>query len=339
MNSVIISIGNELLSGNVANTNAIFISNFLKKYGISVKQILIVPDEEESILDALSKAENYGSVIFVTGGLGPTHDDITKKSAAKYFKSDIKFHPDVLVRIKQFFIDRKIKFSNTNNEQALLPEKCNIIPNANGTAQGMCFKKENKSFYFMPGVPFEMKKMMHDSISKDLDNFGKSKIQEKLIRTFGLPESEVYSQIKAWIKKNNDIGVSLLPTLDGVDIQLYTDQSQDQKDLKTLCMELEGILGEKIYGFNNENLETVIANTLIDSKLTISVAESCTGGLISNRLTDIPGSSGYFLSGIVTYSNKSKINFLDVNPKTIQSFGAVSHETAKEMAVGIRKKK
>jgi len=129
-----------------------------------------------------------------------------------------------------------------------------------------------------------------------------------------------------------------LPTLDGVDIQLYTDQSQDQKDLKTLCMELEGILGEKIYGFDNENLETVIANTLIDSKLTISVAESCTGGLISNRLTDIPGSSGYFLSGIVTYSNKSKINFLDVNPKTIQSFGAVSHETAKEMAVGIRKK-
>lgn len=337
MNACIISIGNELTSGQAINTNSTYISNFLKKYGIPVRMVITVGDERESIFEAMNICQNDGDLIFITGGLGPTHDDITKAVVSEYFESKMVFHEEILNQIRNIFDRRGIVMSDSNLTQAMIPDKAEIIPNPIGTAVGMKFKKEGKLFYIIPGVPSEMERILTDFIYRDLETLSNTKIKSKVIHTTGMSESELYEKLKKWINDQNQIEISILPHFTHVDIVLNTSASNGSDILNLSKSEIQSLLCDIIYGYDEETLESVIANLLIDRKLSISVAESCTGGLIADRLTNVSGSSAYFKMGVVTYSNESKINLLKVNPAIIKDFGAVSPETAKEMAISIRK--
>ncbi|MDD5766862.1 MAG: competence/damage-inducible protein A [Candidatus Marinimicrobia bacterium] len=336
-NAGIISIGNELLSGQVVNTNSTYISQFLKRYGISVNFIITVGDDKSSIIQAIDACRIHADLIYITGGLGPTHDDITKTIIAEYFNSKLVFHEDILDDIRDMFRRRGKEMSDSNISQAMIPDKAEIIHNPVGTAQGMKFKQEDKTFYVMPGVPFEMERIMTDSISKDMEQLSETRINTLTIHTTGMPESELYSKIEDWISDQKQIGISILPHFTHVDLVLYSDVPDSFSILSVAKRELNEKLGEIVYGYDDETLEMAVANILIEKKMTIAVSESCTGGLITDRLTNVSGSSAYFMMGVVTYSNESKVQILNVDPVTLKRHGAVSPETAKEMALGVRK--
>ncbi|MFA4838479.1 MAG: competence/damage-inducible protein A [Candidatus Neomarinimicrobiota bacterium] len=336
-NAGVISIGNELLSGQIVNTNSAFISQFLKRYGIPVNFIITVGDDKSAIVQAMDACRVHADLIFITGGLGPTHDDITKTTIAEYFDSKLVFHEDILNDIRELFRRRGKVMSDSNVSQAMIPDKAVIIPNPVGTAQGMKFQHEDKTFYVMPGVPLEMERILTDSISKDMEQLSETRINTLTIHTTGMPESELYGKIENWISDQKQIGISILPHFTHVDLVLYSGATDSLAMLSSAKRELAGMLGEIVYGYDDDTLEMAVANFLMERKMTIAVAESCTGGLIADRLTNVSGSSAYFMMGVVTYSNESKVRLLNVDPETLKRYGAVSSETAKEMALGVRK--
>jgi len=339
MTAAIIAIGNELLGGLSLETNSQFLINRLKLAGVSTSSVSIVGDDSDSIIRALNNIDKEIEVILITGGLGPTHDDITMKVAADYFRSEIIHSEEAYRRIRKLFSDRGIaSLSSINRDQALVPEQAELIPNLNGTAQGLKFIKDNKKYYFMPGVTMEMKKMFDVFIFPELREQSKQSITTTVVHTTGIPESALYRKIKHWITKNKELSVSMLPRFPGVDISItLIDYLMNGKStVKLAVSELSELLGDVIYGNDDNTLESVVAGKLIAHQLTIATAESCTGGLIANRLTDISGSSGYFKQGIICYSNQSKIEQLGISEKTLTAHGAVSRETALEMARSIR---
>ena len=336
-NAGVISIGNELLSGQIVNTNSAFISQFLKRYGIPVNFIITVGDDKSAIVQAMDACRVHADLIFITGGLGPTHDDITKTTIAEYFDSKLVFHEDILNDIRELFRRRGKVMSDSNVSQAMIPDKAQIIPNPVGTAQGMKFTERDKTFYVMPGVPLEMERILTDSISKDMEQLSETRINTLTIHTTGMPESELYGKIENWISDQKQIGISILPHFTHVDLVLYSGATDSLAMLSSAKRELAGMLGEIVYGYDDDTLEMAVANFLMERKMTIAVAESCTGGLIADRLTNVSGSSAYFMMGVVTYSNESKVRLLNVDPETLKRYGAVSSETAKEMALGVRK--
>ncbi|PIS27998.1 MAG: competence/damage-inducible protein A [Candidatus Marinimicrobia bacterium CG08_land_8_20_14_0_20_45_22] len=336
-NAGVISIGNELLSGRVVNTNSTYISQFLKQYGISVNFIITIGDDKSAIIQAIDACRLHADLIFITGGLGPTHDDITKTTIAEYFNSKLVFHEDILNDIRDLFRRRGKVMSESNVSQAMIPDKAQIIPNPVGTAQGMKFQQKDKTFYVMPGVPIEMERILIDSVSIDMEQLSEARINTLTIHTTGVPESELYGKIENWISIQKQIGISILPHFTHIDLVLYSGDTDSLTLLDIAKRQLAEKLGEIVYGYDDETLEMDVANLLIDKKMTIAVAESCTGGLITDRLTNVSGSSAYFILGVVTYSNESKVLLINVNPETLKRYGAVSSETAKEMALGVRK--
>ncbi|MCF7885946.1 MAG: CinA family nicotinamide mononucleotide deamidase-related protein [Candidatus Marinimicrobia bacterium] len=331
--STIISIGDELTAGRVCNTNAVFIAQFVARYGIVNKKVSMVPDSKEQILNTLQDSLNY-DLVFVTGGLGPTHDDLTKKAAVDFFSTELVEDADLKAHLKHYFKDRKIRMSNINSEQALFPENAEIVPNEIGTASGMHFYEKGTHFYFIPGVPAEMKRMLEEHISPELDSQkSAAEIYYEKVRTFGIAESELYSGLQNWITKQNEIKVSFLPQMPGVDIFL---ESSNRANLNNALEYISNSFDEYIFGFNADEPHQILGDYLSENDLTIAVAESCTGGLIGHSLTNRPGSSDYFLGGVIAYSNQIKIDMLDVNKNTIAEQGAVSDKTAIEMAVGVR---
>lgn len=338
----IITIGDELLIGQVVNTNASWIAEQFSTAGIVVKQISAIADNHEDILAALKEAEKRADIILLTGGLGPTKDDITKKTLCDFFQCQLVFNDEVYQHIKSLFKNRGIVMNKMNSDQALFPEDCKIVPNNYGTAPGMWFEKNQKLFISMPGVPFEMKAMISDFILPDLSKrFQSKKIFFKTVLTQGVPESMLADKIKNWeTALPENMKLAYLPQPGIVRLRITSSHENETIALEQINTEIENlkeIIPNGIFGFNDDSLEKVIGNMLAKKKQSVSTAESCTGGYIAHLLTSVAGSSTYFKGSAVAYANEIKENVLHVSKNNILVNGAVSKEVVLEMAEGARK--
>ena len=337
MKLAILTIGDEILSGFTLNTNTAWIGQQLLKIGVEVNIQLTISDIREEIIKNLNflTQEKYTHII-VTGGLGPTLDDVTPSAFYKFFGAEPIFDETYWEELKTRFTKRNIKIPEKNKNQAVRPNNGNIIPNSLGSARGLHFERDGIKYFAMPGVPAEMKAMMESSIIPLIKGDSAIDIFVKTIRTIGKGESAIAEEIEHLIDKySGKIKIAFLPHLSRVDIRLF---SRGKKSLDQFVTEIEEILTEKIYGYDDETIEDAVAKLLINNEMTIATAESCTGGLLAHRLTNVSGSSKYMLGGVVSYSNEVKIVKVGVNEKTLIAHGAVSEQTAGEMARGIQKK-
>ncbi len=337
----LLTIGDEILYGQITDTNAQWMSVELSNIGVRVIRKTAVGDEEQEILTAFAEAENRADIILITGGLGPTSDDRTKPCLAKYFNCELKLHPEALAEVTEFFKSRGRELTEVNKNQALLPECCEKLTNPIGTAPGMWFTKGKKVFVAMPGVPHEMKRMMREIILPRLKSvFETTVIYHKVISTVGVGESLLAGKIAPWEKSlPPHVKLAYLPNLGEVKLRLTsTGSSLDklQQETEQIINELLPLAGNCIYSFDEAPLEEVIGNRLRKKNLTISVAESCTGGYLSHLITSVPGSSDYFLGSMIPYAYEIKMGQLGVKPETLEKYGAVSEQTIMEMANGVR---
>ncbi|MBN2413802.1 competence/damage-inducible protein A [candidate division KSB1 bacterium] len=338
----IISIGDELLIGQTINTNAGWIGEQLLNIGIQVHWITTIGDNYEYLTNALQLAESRADIVLLTGGLGPTHDDITKKVVCEYFGSKLIMDRNVLEQVRERFRKRGIPMVKINEEQALVPDKAIIIKNNLGTAPGFVFKRNNRYFYVMPGVPREMKGMMNNFILPDISGrlSGNIFIRKTLVTT-GIPESTLYERIKDLPAIEKLAKISFLPNLAGVKIRL-TAEGKNRQEADTQLAKAEKLVRKNIESFifaeKDITIEEIIAEWFIKHNKTLAAAESCTGGLVANQFTNIPGSSAFFLGGIISYSNQVKIDTLGVPEELINKHGAVSDKVAGAMAKGVRER-
>ena len=339
----LLSIGDELLFGQIVDTNAQWLSVALDQVGIRVIRKTTIGDQEEEILAAVAQAEGRADIILMTGGLGPTSDDLTKPCLAKYFNCELKIHEEALAEVREFFESRGRELTEVNRQQAALPVCCTKITNVIGTAPGMWFEKNGKVFVSMPGVPHEMKKMMTDIIiPKLLTIYKMPVIMHQVIRTVGIGESVLAGKLIPFEESlPPHIKIAYLPSLGEVKIRL-TGMGDSQEKLKTelkqLTKDVQEIADKYIYGYGDELLEEVIGKILRSRKLTLSIAESCTGGYLSHLITSIPGSSDYFLGSMIPYAYEVKMRQLGVKPEVLEKNGAVSEPTIIEMANIVRAK-
>lgn len=336
----IITIGDELLIGQVVNTNATYIAEALNKISVTVKNILTVGDTQEDILQAFIKQFSENDIIISTGGLGPTHDDITKKTICKFFITELVKNEDVKANVERILALRNMKWTSAADEQTYVPDGCKIIPNKHGTAPGMLFERDNKFFIALPGIPYEMKQMIDEFVLPLFSNFNNGRIiLHRTLRTTGIAEAFLSELIGDIDELTKVASLAFLPSPTGVSLRISA-TSDSYKNVREAIAEVENKIRSKandyIYGTDDETIEQVLGKLLSERNLTIAVAESCTGGLIANRITNVPGSSKYFERGIVTYSNRSKTDLLGVPENLIIKHGAVSEEVAKAMAAGIR---
>lgn len=339
----IITIGDEILYGQIVDTNSQWMSAEMDKVGLRTIRKTTVADREEDILTAFKEAESRAEVILITGGLGPTNDDLTKPCLARYFDCDMAMHEQAFKDIGEMFKKRGYEFTERNQQQAVLPTCCTYVPNRLGSAPGMRFEREGKLFYSMPGVPFEMKSLMSELIIPQiLEHFHPPVIHHRLIKTAGIGESWLADQIKDWETALPDhIKLAYLPSFGQVRLRL-TASGKSLGALQTETQEqidqVVPLIHKHVYGFDEDILESAIGNLCKEQGKTMATAESCTGGLVSHRLTSIPGSSAYFQGAVVAYANEVKMQELGVKEATLRAHGAVSEETVTEMAEGIRKK-
>lgn len=335
----IITIGDEILIGQIVDTNSAWMAVQLNQAGIRVKQISSVSDDKQHILTALSEAHQRADVILITGGLGPTKDDITKKTLAEYFSVDFKLDAEALENVKQIFAKYNRPLLEVNYKQAEVPENCEVIQNHNGTAPGMWFLHQGKIYVSMPGVPFEMQYMMQESVIPRLKKlYNLPQVVHKTILTVGEGESFLAERI-ADIESSlpETIKLAYLPKLGQVRLRLsgYADTTGDlQIQIDDYARQLVDRLGSIVVAEDDIELERAILNKMAANKLTLSVAESCTGGYISHLFTRHPGSSEVFFGGAVSYSYELKESLLGVKNETLWQFGAVSEQTATEMVEG-----
>ncbi len=343
MNAEIVTIGDELLIGQVINTNTSYIAEQLNAVGIFADTMTTVGDDEPAILNAFERSFSRHDVVAVTGGLGPTHDDITRAAVCKFFDTDLVVDADAFENIKKRFANRNIALVKRNEEQALVPRGCTVIQNHHGTAPGYLFERQGKYFIVMPGVPAEMKGMIDDFV---VPYFAKrstgTSILHRTLKTTGIAESILADQIgdiEELLGGSTGATLAFLPSPTGVRLRI-TVRSSSRGVAEAAITDIEQKIRAKaeqyIYGTDSEDIEAVVGRILRERKMRISVAESCTGGLIADRITNVSGSSDYFERGIVTYSNESKMAELGVAESFLQRYGAVSREVAEAMAVGIR---
>lgn len=342
MKSYLISIGDELLIGQTVNTNAAFIGNKLADINIDIIRISIVKDNENDIIEELDLAKEKSDVIIITGGLGPTHDDVTKRTLVKYFNTELIENPDVLENIKTIFEKRGREVTPLNEQQALVPKIAKVISNEYGTAPGMWIEHEKKIYIIMPGVPYEMKPMMENFVIPELTEIAATEgllIRRLILQTTGLPESTLYEKLGNLKELLDDAELAFLPSPYGVKLRI-TVKTSDEETAKNKLTEIEQKIrskaGRYIFARGEERLEETVGRLLTERDLTISIAESCTGGNISNIITNVAGSSKYFERGVVSYSNAAKVEILKVDEDTVTKHGAVSQEVAMQMAEGIK---
>jgi len=346
MNSIvraeIITIGDEILFGQITDTNTQWIGAELTGIGIRPVRKTSVGDNKQDILDAFTEASKRVDIVIVTGGLGPTKDDITKHTFCEYFGSELKMNEDALKLVTDFFAKRGRAMTELNIQQAALPDNATYIPNLWGTAPGMWFEKDNVVYVSLPGVPYEMKSLMEFEILPRLKTkFVSNIIKHKSVRTVGIGESFLAEKIENWEDALPEhIKLAYLPhfgqvklrlTGTGTDEKLLDAQLQAQVDL------LLPMIQENVFGYDTDELESVIGTLLIKNKATVGTAESCTGGFVAHRITSVSGSSQYFEGSVVSYGNTVKKNVLGVSEATLEAHGAVSEQTAIEMAEGARK--
>ncbi|ALI98245.1 competence/damage-inducible protein A [Rufibacter tibetensis] len=337
----IMTIGDELLYGQVIDTNSAWLGQELGKIGIRVKQITSISDNPDAITEALNQAISRADVILITGGLGPTKDDLTKHTLTRYFNTELQLHQPSLDDVEEIFRKYNRPMLEVNRQQAFLPASCTPIRNVLGTASGMLFYEQETVIVSMPGVPFEMKRMVTDTVIPYLkQHFALPKIIHKVVQTVGIGESFLAEKIADW--EDNlppNLKLAYLPFLAGVRLRL-TGFSQEGLDLETQLQEqvdkLSALLPDNIFAYGEVSLEEAIGQMLKDQNLSIATAESCTGGLVAHKLTSVPGSSAYFMGSVVAYSNEVKKAQLGVPAQTLETHGAVSEETVKAMAQGVR---
>ena len=339
MKAEIITIGDEILIGQIVDTNSAWIAEQFNLNGIEIYQITSVHDSHEHILKAIKKAEKKVDLVILTGGLGPTKDDITKNALCEYFNTKLVFHQPTFEHIKTRFTRLNIDVNKLNRDQALVPESCTVLFNKAGTAPGLWFENNDTYFVSVPGVPFEMKYLVENEILPRLLASGKTKaIFHKTVLTQGIPESMLAMKLEEWegaLPAN--IKLAYLPSPLAVRLRLSA-TGNNEKELRILVEseieKLQKIIPDHIYGYNNETMAEVIGRTLKSKGKTLAVAESCTGGYISHLITSVPGCSAFFKGSVIAYSNEIKENILRVKNSTLAQFGAVSEEVAKEMAIG-----
>lgn len=342
MKAFIITIGDEILIGQTLNTNAAYIGEQLTQIQIPVVGSSVVGDDKKTILEEFNRVSKISDIVFVTGGLGPTHDDVTRSCVVDFFETELIKNDEVLADIKKLFEARGRIITKLNEEQALVPNIATVIRNSRGTAPGFWIEKKDKYFVVMPGVPYEMKEMMSSFVLPKFKEIIGEREQGTAIKnliTTGIPESTLFEKLGNIDELLNGAKLAFLPSQFGVKMRITVyeeSKEQAQNKLDEIEQRIRAKVGRNVYGSNDDKLETVIAKLLIDRNLRISVAESCTGGLIANRLTNVNGSSKFLERGIVAYSNAAKVELLHVSEDTIAKYGAVSLEVARQMAEGVK---
>lgn len=338
----VITIGDEILFGQITDTNTQWIGTELTNIGIRPFRKSSVGDEADAILQVLHEAHQRANVIIITGGLGPTKDDITKKTLCTYFGVGMVRNPDALALVTGFFEKRGRAMTDLNRAQADLPANAVYIQNDWGTAPGMWFEHEGRVYISLPGVPFEMKSLMtHRILPKLATHFQTPIIKHKMIRTVGIGESFLAERIEAWEDAlPPHIRLAYLPSFGGVKLRLTAtgdDDAQLTHELNEQVAKVLPLIEKNVFGYDDDELEVVVGKLLKQQNLTLGIAESCTGGYVSSQITKVPGSSAYFWGSIVSYSNAVKATQLGVSPETLDQYGAVSEETVRQMAEGVRK--
>ncbi|MDD5152225.1 MAG: CinA family nicotinamide mononucleotide deamidase-related protein, partial [Flavobacterium sp.] len=343
MKATIITIGDEILIGQIVDTNSAFIAKSLDRIGVEVHEMISISDNKQHILETFHKVQNKVDLVIITGGLGPTKDDITKKTFCDYFEDELVVDEKVLQHVTQLiegFYKRTI--TQINKDQALVPSKCTVLHNQVGTAPGMWMKKENTVFISLPGVPFEMKYLIENEIiPKVVREYKRPYIIHKTILTYGQGESMVAERIENW--ENNlpeFIKLAYLPNPGSVRLRLSargTNKELLEKSIEENIGSLKKIIGDIIVGFeDNETLEAALGHLLKQHNKTISTAESCSGGKIAQVLTSVSGASDYFKGSVVSYATETKISVLGISEELINEFTVVSAEVAKQMAINVK---
>lgn len=343
MKATIITIGDEILIGQITDTNSGFIAKELNKIGVEVHEMISISDDKTHILETFTKVQNLVDFVIITGGLGPTKDDVTKITFCEYFEDVLQRNQEVENQIVELFTKMNFVVSQVNRDQALVPSKCIVLKNNFGTAPGMWMQKENTVFISLPGVPYEMKAIVtNELIPKIVNEYKRPYIVHKTILTYGQGESVVAERIEEW--ENNlppFVKLAYLPSPGRVRLRLSARGLEEQflqTTINELVVQLRQIINDIIVGFEEEeSIEFVLGKLLAQKKLTLSTAESCTGGKISEVITSVAGSSAYFRGSIVSYATDTKVSLLKVNQLTIDTYSVVSKEVAEEMALGAQK--
>lgn len=342
MKSTIITIGDEILIGQILDTNSRYISQALNRIGVVVTERTSIGDSAEQIVSTLDRALAQSDVVIITGGLGPTKDDITKHTLARYYNSELVYNEQVGSFVEQLLARRGIAFTELNRGQAMVPQCCTVLHNAHGTAPGMWFERDGKVVVSLPGVPFEMRHLIDDSVVPMLaERFELKAIVHRTMITSGIPESILAERIATWEDNLPDVlHLAYLPAPNVVRLRLSAYEVDGQSVRQMIDDEfdkLKGIIPEAIVGFEDATVEQLVHRWMTENGKTLSVAESCTGGAIAAKFTAMAGASVYFNAGVVSYSNEAKRDILGVNMDDIVRYGAVSETVAIQMAEGVRR--
>ncbi|MGI5875912.1 MAG: competence/damage-inducible protein A [Dethiobacteria bacterium] len=344
MHCEIIAVGTELLLGHTVNTNARDIARELSALGIGVFYQSVVGDNEERLADTFSRALQRSDLIVLCGGLGPTEDDLTRETVARVLGLPLERNEEWEKRIESFFRRLQRPMVENNRRQAMVPRGGRLLPNERGTAPGIFLENKGKKVVMLPGPPRELLPMLKEQVvpllREGLEDFGDlAVLHSKILRVIGLGESDLVEKIRVIIAQQGN--PTIAPVAKGAEVHLRITARAPTKEqaevlINQVAMQLRGLLGDHIYGEDDEELELVVARLLFEKGKTLAIAESCSGGLLSHRLTNIPGSSAYFLAGLVTYSNEAKMKLLGVDAQVLETKGAVSAEVAEQMSAGVR---
>ncbi len=339
MKAEILCVGTELLLGDIVNTNAAYIAKELANIGIDVYYQSVVGDNNDRLKSSLNLAFSRADIVILTGGLGPTYDDLTKETVAEYFHKEMQMDEDSLKGIECFFKKLDRPMTENNKKQAMMPAGATIFPNAHGTAPGLAVSENGKTAILLPGPPSEMKPMFDESVIPYLMGFSNKVLVSHNLRLFGIGESQVEDTLYGLMK--NSTNPTIAPYAKTGEVTLRVTASGDTyEECETLIVpvikQIKDALGQYIYGIDVANLQTAVVQALKEKNLTVATAESCTGGLVSQRITQIPGASEVFGCGVCSYSNAIKQSVLHVSGDTLEKYGAVSRQTAAEMAQGVR---
>ena len=342
MKATIITIGDEILIGQIVDTNSVSIAKYLNAAGIVVHEKLSIGDDRTQIVEAVERALNRSNVVIVTGGLGPTKDDITKKTLAEMFHSELVRNETVAAHVERMLTSRGIEFNDLNRAQALVPACCTVLFNAHGTAPGMWFERDGRVVVSLPGVPFEMEHLMQDEVMPRLKaRFALRQIVHRTMITAGLPESMLATKIEAWENALPPyLKLAYLPNPGAVRLRLSAYEVEGEsvgREIEQQFETLRKLIPHYVIGYETASMQELVHRILTERRETLATAESCTGGAIAARFTAMPGASAYFLCGVVSYSNESKARVLGVDSADIEQYGAVSEPVARRMAEGARR--
>ena len=342
MNVELLSIGDELLIGQTVNTNASWIGQEMSLIVARIIRTTVISDTTDAIINALEGIDEKTDCIIITGGLGPTKDDITKHTLCSFFNTSLEVNLPTLKKIEDYFLKRNRPMLETNIQQAELPLNCVILNNSYGTASGMWFEEKGKIFISLPGVPYEMKGIITEEVIPRLkEKFTLNSIYHKTALTQGIGESFLAEKIDAWENSLHarNLNLAYLPSPGIVKLRITSYRGeQDKETIDEYFDELKKLIPESIFGFENDSLPKVIGRLLLEKKLSIGTVESCSSGLLASQICSVSGASDYYMGSLLTYSNELKNKLADVSQETLQKYGAVSEEVVKEMAIGGRKK-